>query len=448
MDEPLRERRLLERAGFGPRPGELEALRREGAEAWIDRQLAHPDPRDPELDRRLASFSSLRSLGWEDRVGGEPPPRMQRAGDPDPETREKLRRRSREITREVVGARWVRAVHGAFGPREVMLDFWSNHFSVFGRKSLVGVLLPHYQRQVLEPHVLGRFEDLLLAVARSPAMLVYLDNWSSTAPRTPGRRARRRGGINENYARELLELHTLGVAGGYTQEDVVEVARAFTGWSLESRRRPVFRFHGFLHDTGAKRVLGERVRGQGIEEGEELLRRLARHPSTARHVCSKLVARFVSDAPPPALVERAARRFLETDGEIREVLALILLARELADPAYRKLKTPLRFAASAVRTTGGETDGRRAGLLALARLGELPFHARTPAGFPEDADHWIDPGAMLERMSFSFALAHGELPGLRTGRALPETLRHGPAGGRASPEARALALASPEFQWA
>ncbi len=445
MDTELRRRRLLERATFGPRPGELQALRQEGAESWLDRQLGNPNPRDPGLEERLDGFPSLRGESLRELVG-ELPPRMS-GGELDPALRKQRGRRAREIAREVVGARWVRAVHGEHGLREVMLDFWSNHFSVFARKSLVGALLPHYQREVLEPHALGRFPDLLLAVARSPAMLVYLDNWTSTAPRSRRARRRGRGGINENYARELLELHTLGIDGGYTQEDVIEVARVFTGWSLASRRDPVFRFHPFLHDPGRKRVMGEPVRGAGAEEGELLLQRLARHPATARHVCGKLVARFVSDVPPAGLLDRAARRFLDTEGDIREVLAVVLLAPELEDPGLRKLKTPLRFAASAVRATGGATDGRPAALLAVGRLGELPFFARTPAGFPDEADHWIDPGAVLERMSFSFALARRFLPGIRPGEAFPEALREtGPAG--AGREAVGLALASPEFQWA
>jgi len=447
MDERLLERRLLARAGFGPRPDEPETLRREGARAWLARELAHTEPRDPELEQRLGSFPSLRASSWDDLLGVELPPRMGAGGGGrvDPELRKEISRRSREITHEVVGARVVRAVHGRFGLREAMLDFWSNHFSVFARKGFVGALLPHYQREVLEPHALGRFEDLLLAVARSPAMLVYLDNWNSTAPRSGRRRRFRgpgRGGINENYARELLELHTLGVDAGYSQADVIEVARVFTGWSLASRSNPVFRFHDALHDTGRKRVMGEPVAGHGVEEGEGLLRRLARHPSTARHVCRKLATRFVADAPPAGLVARAQQRFLESEGDLRQVLSEILLSPELADPEQRKLKTPFRFAVSALRASGGSSDGRPATLLALGRLGELPYFARTPAGFPEQAQYWVDPGAMLERMAFAFALARGAVPGSRAGSA-----RLSDHAG-ADPEPLALCLASPEFQWA
>jgi len=445
MDERLRERRLLGRAGFGARPGEVDALRREGAEAWLARQFAAPW--DAGLEPRLAGFPSLRETSWEALVDLEIPPPEAR----DPQARRRLARRAREIAREATGARLVRAVHGRFGLREVMLDFWSNHFSVFGRKSLVGALLPHYQREVLEPHLLGRFEDLLMAVAKSSAMLVYLDNWTSTTPELP-RWARRlahgRGGLNENYARELLELHTLGVDGGYDQRDVNEVARVFSGWTLESRRRPVFRFRALLHVTGPKRVLGERVPGFGLEEGEALLRRLARHPATARHLARKLAMRLVADAPPPRLLERASRRFLESEGEIAELLRAILLAPEFADPERRKLKTPLRLAASALRATDGETDGGPALLRAVGRLGELPYFARTPAGYPEAGEHWIDPGAMLQRMALGFALASGRVRGSALGSVLPETLPRLPeARGLGLREAQALAIASPEFQW-
>ena len=351
MDPRLRERRLLERATFGPRPGDLDALREEGAEAWVERQSLRAAPPDPGLKDRLARFPVLEERSWEELMGVEAPTGGMR-GRPDREARKQLSRRSREISTEVAGARVVRAVHGSFGLREVMLDFWSNHFSVFGRKQQVGALLPHYDRDVLQPHVLGRFEDLLLAVARSPAMLIYLDNWTSTAPNLSRRvrrraRVRGRGGINENYARELLELHTLGVDGGYDQQDVVEVARVFTGWTLESRNDPVFRFREALHDPGPKRVLGRRVRGEGIEQGEGLLHGLARHPATAHHVSRKLAARFVADEPPPGLVRRVARRFLETEGDLSEVLAALLLSPELADPGHRKLRTPLRLVAGA-----------------------------------------------------------------------------------------------------
>jgi uncharacterized protein (DUF1800 family) len=450
VELPLHERRLLDRATFGPRPEEVERIGAQKAEAWVQAQLASVSPGDPALAERLAGFSSQQDTSWHGLMGLElPGPDRQdpRAAD----MRVELAKRSREITREMAGARLVRAVHGRWGLREVLLDFWSNHFSVYGRKSLVGALLPHYEREVLLPHVLGRFEDLLLAVARSPAMLVYLDNWSSTRPDVPRflrRQLRGDGGINENYARELLELHTLGVDGGYDQQDVIAVARVFTGWTLESRRNPVFTFRSLLHDGRRKKVLGERIQGEGVEEGENLLRRLARHPATARHLARKLCARFVADVPPPALVARVARRYLETGGDLRQVVTSVLLAPELAEAEHRKFKTPLRLLASAVRATGGSADGQPGSLLALVRLGELPYASRTPDGFPEAAAHWIDPGAMLERMAVAFLLAQGRVRGATLGPALPETIARQPEAASARfSERQALALASPEFQW-
>ena len=445
MDERLQKSRLLARATFGARPGDRERLEAEGARAWLARELL--PGADPALEQRLGAFGA-RSFDPVAFIAGVDLPRGGEQSEKAMRARRELRRRTREVSREMAGVRLVRAVHGEHGPREVLIDFWANHFNVFGRKGLIGGLLPHYQRDVLERFALARFEDLLIAVAESPAMLVYLDNWLSTAPRGRVRRRVRRGGINENYARELLELHTVGVHGGYTQQDVVEVARVFTGWTLESRRKPVFRFRERLHDPGPKRVMGEPVRGDGRQEGLGLLRRLARHPSTARFVSAKLARRFVADDPPPALVERAAVRFLETQGEIRQVVATILLSPEFADAEQRKLKTPLRFTASALRATGGETDGSARMLLAQARVGELPYFARAPTGHPEEMAKWVDPGALLERMALAFALAHGHVRGTRLGSELPPgtAVANGETADRR--QRVALALAAPEFQWA
>jgi uncharacterized protein (DUF1800 family) len=479
--EPLRLQRLLGRAGFGARPGDLAEISALGADAWIERET-HPSD-DPALEARLAHFTGLDSApgsSMGDLLGEMTTPEARSARDRgarpklSKETKRALRRESRAAMKELIGARLVRAVHGRWGLREVMIDFWSNHFSISGRRPLVAGLLPQHEREVLEPHALGRFEDLLVSTATSPAMLVYLDNWRSSVERSRRRRRRapapsdsadrapsKRGGINENYARELLELHTLGIEGGYGQRDVVEVARVFTGWTLADRHDPRFRFRTKLHDTGTKTVLGERITGAGVDEGLALLRRLARHPATARHVSHKLCARFVADDPPPALVDRSTERFLHSDGDIASVVALILRSPELADPRHRKLKTPLRFVASAIRAGGGETDGGRPLIGALEALGELPFMARTPAGYPDRIEAWVDPGAMLERMAIAFALAEGRVRGTSLGHSL-----HGRASlGHASPgatstearpaaaqlgeaQARALSIASPEFQWA
>ncbi|MCH2169848.1 DUF1800 domain-containing protein [Myxococcota bacterium] len=434
--------RLLDRATFGVRPGEIARWRAENhsPEEWFDAQVGLVDRPDPELERRLvdAPRSELPRFA----------PGSSRLKDPS-EQRER-RRSARRIAEELAGTRIVRAVHARAQLAEVMTDFWCNHFNIYAVNKSVGALLPHYEREVIARHAMGRFEDLLLAVARSPAMLFYLDNWVSTAPVSPGRRRRprSRGGINENYARELLELHTLGVDGGYGQSDVLAVARVMTGWSLKSRDDPQFAFHAKLHDWGPKNVLGERVEGRGIEEGEGLLRRLARHPSTAEHLARKLAVRFVADAPPPVLVERAKTRFLETGGELSEVLRTVLLSPELSEPSHRKLKTPLRFVASALRTTDGETDGGPRLCQSIAAMGGLPFFARTPAGHPECAEDWLDPAAALERIRLAFMLARGTVAGTRLGPVLPGFLDRGEGRARLrTHEKFGLALASPEFQW-
>ncbi|MFP6564409.1 MAG: DUF1800 domain-containing protein [Myxococcota bacterium] len=458
MEPSLQASRLLSRATFGARPGDRAALDALGPGDWLENQLQPGASDDSDLARRLRAFSSLGRDPAELLVGIRPMSMNAMGHRPRPPSQEEKRemsRVSRRIGLEASGARLVRAVHGQRGLAEVMLDFFANHFSVGGRKPLLGPTLPHYLDSVLRPFVLGRFEDLLVATAKSPAMLIYLDNWNSTAPIADldrrdrrARRALRRGagGINENYARELLELHTLGVDGGYDQNDVVAVAAVFTGWSLESRDNPTYRYRDALHVPGSKRVLGQPIREAGENEGRLVLRRLARHPATARHLAAKLVQRFVADAPPPALVERAARRYLERDGEIAEVLRVIFTSPEFAAPDNRKLKTPLRLFASALRATGGSTDGGPGALRTLERMGEVPFGARSPAGYPEAARHWIDPGAVLERMNLGFALARDRIPGTRLGSAGLEAATATRDLRRS--EAVALSIASRSFQWA
>jgi uncharacterized protein (DUF1800 family) len=279
---------------------------------------------------------------------------------------------------------------------------------------------------VIRPHALGRFRDLLGATARHPAMLFYLDNWTSSKEGgPPGSAARadargnRRGptGLNENYARELMELHTLGVDGGYTQRDVTEVARCLTGWSLERPERGGgFVYRPRMHDDGEKVVLGVRVpAGGGIRDGERVLDLLARHPSTARFIATKLARQFVSDTPPPALVDRAARVFRETDGDIRAVVQAIVTSPEFfSEEAYRaKIKTPFEVVASAVRVLGGEAQSLSLLPMAVGRIGEPLFQAQPPTGYPDKGEAWVNTGALLNRMNFALALAGNRIPGVR-----------------------------------
>ena len=269
-------------------------------------------------------------------------------------------RRPAVITAQMQAARITRAVASDRQLEEVMVDFWFNHFNVYAQKGAVRWMLPAYEREAIRPHALGRFRDLVLATARHPAMLFYLDNWLSTRADLVipgGPNAGRRMGLNENYARELMELHTLGVDGGYTQQDVIEVARCFTGWTIDRPQQGGgFVFRPLAHDRGAKRVLGQVIpAGGGQQDGERVIDILVRHPSTARFIATKLARRFVSDDPPAALVERAAATFRRTDGDIRAVLATIVTSPEFwsADAYRAKIKTPLEVVASAVRALDG-----------------------------------------------------------------------------------------------
>jgi len=445
-------RRALDRLAFGPAPGDLERVAEQGARPWIAEQLARPlPPPAPPDDSDL------------------PPSDFGASMQQDPEA---FREQAREIAVTLGARRVARAVDSTFPLHETMVDFWANHFSVFVRKGMEALFLVSYESDVLRPFALGRFGEFLRATARHPAMLFYLDNWRSAAPQPaessffpsfPGQARRQRPeGLNENYARELLELHTLGVDGGYTQKDVEQVARVFTGWTIDRpRRAPAFRFAPGWHDTGPKFVLGEALPGgQGVEEGEALLQRLASHPSTATHLARKLARRFLADDPPPAAVERTARRFLSSRGDVRATLhALLLDGDELFQGPPSKVKSPFELLVSALRATGVRPQRPRAALFGLLKLGEVPYLAPTPAGYPDTAERWIDPGAALERTRFMFVLASGRNPGLsppsEAALAAPEALlasvsegtrRALSTEGLLPAERLGLALASPEFQ--
>jgi uncharacterized protein (DUF1800 family) len=342
------------------------------------------------------------------------------------------------VVSELVQAKLLRAVYSERQLQEVMTDFWFNHFNIFIGKGADRYLITGYERDVIRPHALGKFEDLLVATAQSPAMLFYLDNWLSVGPnsdaangiakRAPNRNRQRetarprpqtqakgkRNGLNENYGRELMELHTLGVNGGYTQKDVTEVARVFTGWTLKQPRQGGgFTFEERLHEPGDKMVLGHRIRPRGENEGREVLHRLARHPSTAKFICTKLAMRFVSDSPPPALVDRMAQTFLKKDGDIREVLKTMLRSPEFWSPeVYRaKVKTPLEFVASAVRASGAEVNDAMPLARQLQKMGMPLYGMQPPTGYSMKADAWVNSSALLGRMNFALALTNGKMKG-------------------------------------
>jgi len=431
---------VLGRLGYGARPGEVERVRAEGLSAWIERQLEPGRISDEGVERALVAFPVL-PLAAAELYRDYPPARPQdvqrfQAGQMTPqEIREVFppNRRPAVITAQLQAAKLTRAVLSERQLEEVMVDFWLNHFNVYALKGPVRWMVPDYERRALRPHALGRFRDLVVATAQHPAMLYYLDNWLSTRDDfvLPPSRGGRKLGLNENYARELMELHTLGVDGGYTQQDVIEVARCFTGWTIDRPQQGgEFLFRPVTHDRGEKRVLGTVIpAGGGQDDGLAVIDLLVRHPSTARFISTKLVRRFVSDEPPPALVERAARTFRSTGGDIRAVLVTIFSAPEFisAEAQHAKVKTPLEVVASAARVLGVRlespeeaTQGRAAvmgGGAVLARqvaaLGEPLYEAQAPTGHPDVAEAWVSASALLSRMNFALALAHNRLPGAR-----------------------------------
>ena len=340
------------------------------------------------------------------------------------------------VVNELVQAKLLRAIYSERQLQEVMTDFWFNHFNIFIGKGADRYLITSYERDVIRPHALGKFEDLLVATAQSPAMLFYLDNWLSVGPnsdaangvkknpyghkhphnRGPVQQAKgKRNGLNENYGRELMELHTLGVNGGYTQKDVTEVARVFTGWTLKQPREGGgFTYEQRLHEPGDKMVLGHRIKPKGENEGREVLHLLARHPSTAKFICTKLAMRFVSDNPPPALVDRMTQTFLKKDGDIREVLKTMLRSPEFWSPdVYRaKVKTPLEFVASAVRASGTEVTDAMPLARQLQNMGMPLYGMQPPTGYSMKADTWVNSSALLGRMNFALALTNGKMKGV------------------------------------
>jgi len=419
---------VMQRLTYGPRPGDVARVKAIGLAAWLERQLDPAGLDDAAVEGPLSTLPTLTmSIADLQRDYPRPDPETQRklaSGDMSPrEMREQYppERRPARIVAELQAARMLRAVASERQLQEIMVDFWFNHFNVFAAKGEVRWYLTAYERDVIRPHALGRFPDLLRATARHPAMLFYLDNWLSTRPGfTPrgGPNAGRPAGLNENYARELMELHTLGVDGGYTQADVTEVARAFTGWTIDRPRQDArFLFRPATHDLGDKRVLGRSIRAGGERDGDQVLDLLAAHPATARFIAGKLVRRFVADEPPPALVERVAAAYRDTGGDVRAILRVVFASPEFRAPAAAgaKIKKPSEFVASAVRAVGATTDAR--GALALARaaaeIGEGFYEAAPPTGYPDRAEAWVNPGTLLARMNFALTLAEGRVPGVR-----------------------------------
>jgi uncharacterized protein (DUF1800 family) len=328
------------------------------------------------------------------------------------------------VARDLAEGKLLRAIYSNRQLEQVLADFWFNHFNIFLDKGADRFLVTEYEREVIRPRVLGKFRDLLEATAKSPAMLFYLDNWQSVG--ADARAPRRGRGLNENYGRELLELHTLGVDGGYTQKDVTEVARCFTGWTIDQPQRGgSFVFARRMHDAGEKTVLGVTIpAGGGIEDGLKVLDIVARHPSTAKFVSRKLAQRFVADNPPDSLVERMAKTFTRTDGDLRAVMKTMLDSKEFwSEGAFRsKMKSPLEMVASAVRAVNGDVDFAFALVNQVAQLGQPLYRKQEPTGYSNSSQEWLNSAGLLARMNFAVELANGRVPGVKVAGADPAVL--------------------------
>ncbi|MEQ1761619.1 MAG: DUF1800 domain-containing protein [Pyrinomonadaceae bacterium] len=528
---------VLNRLGFGARPGDLEKVKAIGIQKYIDQQLNASTISDPVADAKVKDLevfnmstaevfakypnpgALLRQLegGRQAQAnaqarnaqntappasGNMPPPpadETQMTADERRERQQKIQelyrkydlRPANQMLPQIVSNRVLRGVYSERQLQEVMVDFWQNHFNVFSGKAAVRWYIPSYERDVLRKNALGNFRDLVVGTAQHPAMLFFLDNFESVAPNAQqgggnnrlaeavrsgnipprlreqvkknqnltdeqldarikqlqGQQNRPRRGLNENYARELMELHTLGVDGGYSQKDIVEVARAFTGWTIadprgyrraaagmingdEERRLArqqrqagipedvdsgEFYFNERTHDKDAKTVLGQKIEAGGVNDGLKVIDILVKHPSTAKFIARKLATKFVNDNPSEALVGRVAEAFSKSNGDIKTTLRALFTDKEFFAPEnYRaKIKTPFELAVSSIRAVGGDTTGGPQMLAMLNKLGEVPYGYQAPTGYPDTAEDWVNTGALLERLNFAVAIASNRIPGTR-----------------------------------
>ncbi len=461
LTRPERFEHALGRLTFGPRPGDLQQIQHEGLNRWIKGQLQpEKTPENPALAQRLELYQSLRT-DIHDTYADYPPPRLIRAfarkerrlpDDPElratvarlasryneneqsgaPATlnampvalrRESMMFRNPEnvVAADLTAGKLLRAIYSTHQLQELLVDFWFNHFNVFIGKGADHYLLPSYEREAIRPHVFGKFHDLLLATAKSPAMLFYLDNWQSVGPQAlasrPQASRKTERGLNENYGRELLELHTLGVDGGYTQKDVIEVARCFTGWTMQPPRKGgEFEYNDKVHDKGEKIVLGHLIpAGGGMSDGLEVLNILAYDPATAHHISFELAQKFVADDPPPMLVNRMANTFLKTDGDLRRVMQTMLKSPEFwSQGAFQaKVKTPFEMVVSAVRATNANVDAAYVLANEVQRLGEPLYRKIEPTGYSSANSEWVSSAGLLDRMNFALALTNNRIGGVR-----------------------------------
>jgi uncharacterized protein (DUF1800 family) len=473
----------LNRLGYGPRPADAAAIAAEGAGPWLDRFLNEQlDPRRlPQPASLTARLDGLEVLTlsqaelfarYREATQAAREARREKAQGmtADADAINAVREKVRPLVAQAATARLSRALQSPAQLEEVLAEFWFNHFNVFAGKNAVGVLLADYEQRAIRPHVLGRFRDMLGATARHPAMLIYLDNAQSVVAgyqppqrarrlleRRPELKARVPAGLNENYARELMELHTLGVDGGYTQRDVTELARMLTGWGLDTRkalaggRGDLFAFDAHKHDTGAKTWLGETVRGGGLAEGEHALDVLARHPATARHLATKFAQAFVADEPPASLVDKLAANFSATGGDLREFTRTLIRSDEFwrRDAYQAKFKTPYQYLVSSLRALDLQPANLQPLLAALAQAGQPLFGAATPDGYKNTAAAWRNPEALTQRVQLATTLGQrsgvsAERLAATLGASVSEPTRRTLAAEPAAQQV-ALLLASPDF---
>lgn len=451
LSHPERALHALNRLAFGPRPGDLDYITQVGLEDWIEQQL-HPAsiPEPDDLRQRVAALRTLHMTPQELFVEYQLPLRQLKPG----EDKKAARQRSQVILRQAIDGRIIRAVEGPRQLQEVMTAFWFNHFNVFAGKGLCHLWVGSFEQEAIRPYTMGCFRELLEATAKHPAMLFYLDNWQNTAPNSAGVRGKFEG-INENYARELMELHTLGVNGGYSQADVIALAHILTGWGLRRRnfairnhrgaqdavgfpaalllRRfpfarwrpysPVVRSEEFetgngfyfdpqRHDFSPQSFLGRDIASGGLEQGEKALDILASSPATANHLSYQLAQYFVADNPPSELVGRMAQRYLATDGNLRELLKTLFFSAEFWDRSYyrTKFKTPYEFVISTTRAAGVPVVNVRPLAGAMASLGMPLYGCQTPDGYKQTQEEWLSPDGMMMRLSFATAIGAGRLP--------------------------------------
>jgi uncharacterized protein (DUF1800 family) len=406
---------LLNRLTLGISPGDIDRVQKIGVDKYIQQQLNPATiPESPVLVDRLSKLDTI-NLSPTELFQKYNPNRQVDGQKPTEEIRKSQQQQARQVTNQAIEARLWRSIYSDRQLEEVMTDFWYNHFNVYADKGITRLWVGAYEQQAIRPHALGKFRDLLGATARHPAMLFYLDNWQNSKQNQNNKG--RFKGLNENYARELMELHTLGVDGGYKQEDVVALAKILTGWGFKQPSRIAsdgysFHFNANRHDFSNKVFLDRNIIGSGIEEGDRALDLLSRHPSTARQISFKLAQYFVSDNPPKTLVNKLSKRFTATDGDIKSVLTTLFASPEFWNRKYygAKFKTPYQYAISSIRSTGQEINNVKPLNDFLKQLGMPIYGCPTPNGYKNTQEAWLNPDSMTRRINYATNLASGKLP--------------------------------------